>query len=304
MQAFQSTSDVPLKLARFELNGKLGYGFVLGERLVPADSLEVDLPIDPHDLVSSELLMSPSFAAEVGKQTLEASGSIPLNNLRLLAPLPRPGKMVCLGRNYMEHIAESDAAVPKELVVFMKPATAVAGPSDDIIYPSITRELDYEGELGVVIGRRCKKVAAADAMEQVLGYLVFDDVTARDLQYGDGQWTRGKSCDTFAPMGPWVTTAPEVADPHSLRIKTSVNGELRQDATTASMIRRIPEIVSTLSLGMTLEPGDVIATGTPAGVGYHWKPQPRLLRRGDVVRIEIEGLGHIENRVITERDVK
>jgi 2-keto-4-pentenoate hydratase/2-oxohepta-3-ene-1,7-dioic acid hydratase in catechol pathway len=229
-----------------------------------------------------------------------AGQAVPLSKVKLLSPIARPGKIVCLGRNYLEHIAESSSKRPEGLMIFLKPATAVAGPFDDIPYPSVTRSLDYEGELGVVIGRRCKKVDSSAAMACVLGYLVFDDVSARDLQFGDGQWTRGKGCDGFAPMGPWVTTLDEVRNPLSLRLKTWVNGEVRQEASTSSMMRNVPEIVSMLSQGMTLEAGDVIATGTPAGVGYYWKPEPRMLKQGDTVRIEIEDLGHIENRIVAE----
>jgi len=289
-----------MKIARFESMGRQDYGFVVGESLVPASAVGGDLPLDVFELISSEVLMNGSFQQSLADMASSSGTRLPLDGVRLQAPIPRPGKIVCLGRNYMEHVAEADTKPPRDLMTFMKPATAVAGPYDDIIYPSLTRQLDYEGELGVVIGKRCRKTSPSEALGFVLGFLVFDDVSARDIQFGDGQWTRGKSCDTFAPLGPWITTNAEIANPSALRLRTWVNGELRQDATTASMIKKVPEVISTLSLGMTLEAGDVIATGTPAGVGYHWKPEPRLLKPGDVVRVEIEGLGYIENHVVSE----
>jgi len=278
--------------------GQQLYGVLSGGSLVPSSALGEDLPEELIELLTSEVLMSGAFRQAIETLGASSSSRVPLSQARLLAPLPRPGKIVCLGRNYREHAEEAGTSPPKELMIFMKPATAVAGPYDGIEYPSITRSLDYEGELAVVMGRRCKRVEPEDSLDCVLGYMVFDDVSARDLQFGDGQWTRGKGCDTFAPMGPWITTLDELNDPLSLRLKTWVNGDLRQDASTSSMIKNVPEIVSTLSQGMTLEAGDVIATGTPAGVGYHWRPEPRLLSPGDVVKIEIEGLGYIENRVV------
>ncbi len=289
-----------MKIARFESMGRQDYGFVIGESLVPASSVGEDLPHCLFELVSSEVLMGSSFQKSLAELASSSETRLTLDVAKLLAPIPRPGKIVCLGRNYMEHVSEADTKPPKELMIFMKPATAVAGPYEDIVYPSVTRQLDYEGELGVVIGKRCKKVSPSEASGFVLGFLVFDDVSARDIQFGDGQWTRGKSCDSFAPLGPWITTKEEVADASALRLRTWVNGELRQDASTRGMIKKVPEVISTLSQAMTLEAGDVIATGTPAGVGYHWKPEPRLLKPGDLVKVEIEGLGYIENHVVAE----
>jgi 2-keto-4-pentenoate hydratase/2-oxohepta-3-ene-1,7-dioic acid hydratase in catechol pathway len=293
-------NDPSLKIARFGYLGRKDYGFVDGDSIIPASTMEGDLPPDLFELISSEVLMSSPFLKSLADLTASSKTRVPMGEVRLEAPIPRPGKIVCLGRNYMEHVAESNTKPPKELMIFMKPSTAIAGPFDDVLYPSVTSQLDYEGELGVVIGKRCKKVGASEALGHVLGFLVFDDVSARDLQFGDGQWTRGKGCDTFAPTGPWITTRGEVPDASALHLRTWVNGEIRQDSTTAGMIKKVPEVISTLSQGMTLEAGDVIATGTPAGVGFHWKPEPRLLKAGDVIKIEIEGLGSIENRVVAE----
>lgn len=289
-----------MKIARFESEGRQGYGLVTTKGVVPSLYLGGDLPADLFELVNSEVLMSAAFGKELSRLASSAEHRLGLEQLKLLAPLPRPGKVICLGKNYMEHVAESNTEPPKELIIFMKPSTAVTGPFDNVIYPSITSQLDYEGELGVVMGQRCKKASPAEALGFVLGYLVFNDVSARDLQFGDGQWTRGKGCDTFAPTGPWITTREEVPNPNALRLKTWINGELRQDSTTAAMIKKIEVVVSTLSQGMTLEAGDIIATGTPAGVGYYWKPKPRLLKPGDRVKVEIEGLGQIENTIVAE----
>jgi len=286
-----------MKIARYERDGKTEYGFVRGRRVVSSADTELGLPADVQELVSSELLMKASFRRQVERAIKVSPRSVAISEVRLLTPLPRPGKIICLGKNYLEHVEESGGRPPKGLVIFMKPATALAGPFDDILYPPVTTQLDYEGELAVVIGKKCKSVSPRDALGCVLGYTIMNDVSARDLQFGDGQWTRGKSCDTFAPVGPWITTADEVRDPHELAIKTWVNGELRQNSSTRKMIKKVDEIISVLSAGMTLEAGDVVATGTPSGVGFYWKPKPKLLKDGDRVVVKVGKLGRLENRV-------
>jgi 2-keto-4-pentenoate hydratase/2-oxohepta-3-ene-1,7-dioic acid hydratase in catechol pathway len=286
-----------MRVARFKCSNGTGYGFVMGEEIVPAEGLGLDLPHDLFELISSERLMDENFRSELERAVGSHRGGLRETDVRLLSPIPRPGKLICLGKNYFEHVQESGSRPPEGLVIFMKPATAVTGPYDEILYPSVTSQLDYEGELAVVLGKRCKGTSMDEAMETVLGYMVMNDVSARDLQFRDGQWTRGKGCDTFAPTGPYITMASEVPDPHELRLRTWVNGELRQDSNTGKMIRRIPEVISILSQGMTLEPGDIIATGTPGGVGYYWRPEPRLLKVGDRVRVQVEKIGAIENMV-------
>jgi len=217
---------------------------------------------------------------------------------RLLAPIPRPAKnLVCLGRNYRAHAEERGEEVPQAPIFFTKAPTCVIGPGEAIEYPSVTQLLDYEGELAVVIGRGGKQIPKERALEHVFGYTILNDVTARDVQRLHHQWFRGKSLDTFGPMGPWIVTADEIPDPQALRIRTWVNGELRQDAPTSQMIFSVAEIIAWLSDGMTLEPGDIIATGTPAGVGEQ-AGQVRPLQRGDRVRIEVEGIGTLENPVV------
>jgi 2-keto-4-pentenoate hydratase/2-oxohepta-3-ene-1,7-dioic acid hydratase in catechol pathway len=211
-------------------------------------------------------------------------------------PIERPGKIVCVGLNYRDHAEEQGVELPKEPLLFAKWPNALVGPGDPIVIPQIVAKADYEAELGVVVGSRVKGVSKENALEAVRGYVCANDVSARDLQFADGQWTRGKSPDTFCPVGPLVP-ASEIPDPHALRIRAIVSGEVLQDSTTANLIFGVDEIVSYASQAITLEPGDLILTGTPAGVGVFREPQ-RLLRPGDVVTIEIEGIGELTNPVV------
>ena len=212
------------------------------------------------------------------------------------APVPRPGKLICIGLNYSDHAAESNMAIPKQPVVFSKFSTAVIAAGEPVVLPATSEQVDYEAELAVVIGRRAKNVSAELALDHVLGYTCFNDVSARDFQFADGQWQRGKSCDTFAPMGPTIVTADEVADPHHLSIKLILNGQAMQDSNTDKFIFGIPELIEFLSQTITLEPGDVIATGTPPGVGFARKP-PVFLKPGDKMVVVIEKVGTLGNPV-------
>jgi 2-keto-4-pentenoate hydratase/2-oxohepta-3-ene-1,7-dioic acid hydratase in catechol pathway len=202
-----------------------------------------------------------------------------------------------VGLNYKDHADEQGVPYPKEPLLFGKSPMAAAGPNDDVVYPDGVEQLDYEVELAVVIGRTARKVAAAQAGQYVAGYCVFNDVSARCCQFGDKQWFRGKSFDTFAPFGPALVTPDEVPDPHGLTLTCKVNGELRQNSNTNQFIHRIENIIAHITRGITLQPGDVIATGTPSGVGVFFKP-PRLLKRGDVVELEVQGLGKLVNKIV------
>ncbi|MCJ7719312.1 fumarylacetoacetate hydrolase family protein, partial [Candidatus Bathyarchaeota archaeon] len=215
----------------------------------------------------------------------------------LLAPIKSPRKIVCLGLNYRDHAAEQNAVVPDEPVIFMKPATAIVGPNEEIIKPSFVSQLDYEAELAIVVGKRVKNVSTADARSCIFGYTILNDVSARDIQFKDKQWTRGKSFDTFAPMGPCIVTEDQLRDTSDLSICTWVNEELRQKSSTKNMIFNVYDIIHHISRVMTLEPCDIISTGTPAGVGFAFKPKSKFLNKGDVVRIEIEGIGMLGNRI-------
>jgi len=213
------------------------------------------------------------------------------------APVPRPGKLICIGLNYRDHAAESKMAIPEKPVVFSKFSTAVIGPGEPVVIPSSSSQVDYEAELAVVIGRRAKNVSVDRALDYVLGYTCFNDVSARDFQFADGQWQRGKSCDTFAPMGQTIVTTDEIPDPHKLSIKLLLNGKTMQDSNTDQLIFGVPRLIEFLSETITLEPGDVIATGTPSGVGFARKP-PVFLRPGDVMQVQIERVGDVGNPIV------
>lgn len=222
----------------------------------------------------------------VGDDEVSAAGRVwPLAHVQLLAPC-LPTKIVAVGRNYPEHAAEMGGELPKEPLLFLKPPSAVLAPNGEIAYPRQSSRVDYEGELAVVIGDRCRNVARINAAEFVRGYTIINDVTARDLQRVDGQWSRAKGFDTFAPLGPWIVSD---ADPAALRLRTYLNGSLKQEASTGQMIFDVATLVEFISSVFTLEPGDVIATGTPSGVGP--------MQPGDEVRVEIEGIGSLTNRV-------
>ena len=221
---------------------------------------------------------------------------IPLAEVTLLAPL-RPGKLIGIGLNFRDHAAETGTTPPPEPLLFAKLPSAVTGPAGPVRRPPYTTELDYEGELAVVVGRTARDVPRERALEHVFGYAVVDDVSARDRQREEPQWVRAKGGDGFAPLGPWITTADEVPDPQALRIRTWVNGELRQDGRTRDMVFTVAELIAYCSSSFTLEPGDVILTGTPAGVGAGRRP-PEFLEPGDRVRVEIDGLGAIEHDVV------
>jgi 2-keto-4-pentenoate hydratase/2-oxohepta-3-ene-1,7-dioic acid hydratase in catechol pathway len=220
----------------------------------------------------------------------------PLKRVRLLAPIPSPARNVfCLGRNYADHAAERGAAAPDHPVYFTKPGTAVVGPGDDIVHHAITKELDYEVELAVVIGTGGRDIPRAEALRHVFGYTIINDVTARDLQKRHNQWFKGKSLDTFCPMGPMLVTADEIPDPQALAVSLRVNGQTRQSSHTAKMIFPVAQCIEVLSQGMTLLPGDIIATGTPEGVGA---ATGTFLRAGDRIEAEVESIGILASKVV------
>jgi 2-keto-4-pentenoate hydratase/2-oxohepta-3-ene-1,7-dioic acid hydratase in catechol pathway len=220
-----------------------------------------------------------------------------LDAVRLLAPIQDPDKILCIGLNYRDHAEETGMAPPVAPVVFAKFRNSLAGPTDPIVLPDASEAVDYEAELAVVIGRRCRNVDAADALECVAGAMAFNDVSARDLQMQTSQWTMGKAIDTFAPCGPALVFMDEIDELQSLRVETRINGETVQSGTTASMIFTVAEIIAFISSVMTLEPGDMIATGTPAGVGFSRKP-PLLIAPDDVIEVEIETVGLLANPVV------
>jgi 2-keto-4-pentenoate hydratase/2-oxohepta-3-ene-1,7-dioic acid hydratase in catechol pathway len=220
-----------------------------------------------------------------------------IEDVELLAPIPNPPKIICLAFNYYDHARDSGLTPSDEPVIFLKPRTTLNPPFSDIICPSFVKRLDYEAEIAAVIGKDTKKASLDKSVESIFGYMVMHDVSARDIQFKDRQFTRGKGIDTFAPCGPWITTKEEVSDPQNLEIITKVNGELRQKSSSVNMVIPITKIISSLSAIMTIEAGDIISTGTPAGVAMSMK-EPKYLNDGDIVEISIESLGTIRNRVV------
>jgi 2-keto-4-pentenoate hydratase/2-oxohepta-3-ene-1,7-dioic acid hydratase in catechol pathway len=282
-----------MRLARFRRDERIGIGVVIGDELVDLARAEPSLPVDLVELFAKDAV---ALAGEVAERATER---IALDQIELLCPIPRPGTFLAIGHNYADHIAETGAKPPEFPVFFNKQVSCVTGPFDPIEIPRASEAVDYEGELALVIGKRCRHVPRERAAEVIAGYLVCDDVSARDWQFRSPTMTLGKSFDTHGPIGPWVVTPDEVGDPHDLGLKTWVNGELRQDANTSQMIFDCFDQIVTLSTVMTLQPGDLVSTGTPQGVGIAMDP-PGLLSVGDVVRIEIDGVGTIENPVIAE----
>jgi 2-keto-4-pentenoate hydratase/2-oxohepta-3-ene-1,7-dioic acid hydratase in catechol pathway len=286
-----------MKLCTFLRDGVPLVGVVTDDGIVDLSESAPELPAEMAALLAAgEPALRRAAAAASA-----ARARIPLDSVRLAPPILRPPKFLAVGLNYADHVAEAGLETPKLPTIFNKQSTCVAGPTDPVHMPHVSSALDYEGELGFVVGRRCRHVPREHAHEVIAGYLVVNDVSVRDWQLRIPTWTMGKSFDTHGPIGPWITTADEVGDPHALRVRTWVNGELRQDSSTKNLIFDCFAIVEHLSTAFTLEPGDVVATGTPGGVGIAMKP-PKLLSIGDVVRVEIDGLGTLENRVVAEPD--
>ncbi len=297
-----------MKLVRYRNENREDYGALLIDKIVSlsilAESMDIKLPVDIENFITLESQQIGKLEEAIQKAEEEGvrKASHSAAGAKILTPIRSPGKIVCLGLNYRDHAAEQNASVPDEPVIFMKPRTAIIGPNDSIVKPSFVQQLDYEAELAVVIGKRAKNVPLSEAHAHIFGYTIMNDVSARDIQFKDKQWTRGKSFDTFAPIGPCIATANELEDTSSLLIRTWVNGELRQNSSTKNMVFNPLEIVHRLSHVMTLEPCDIIATGTPAGVGFAMKPQ-KFLKGGDIIRMEIESIGILENMVAEESAV-
>ena len=283
-----------MKLATFTHQGNTRIGVVEGDEMLDLAASAPDLP---RDMLA--FLGAGPEALHAARAAMAGGPRLALADVHLEVPIARPPKFLAVGLNYADHVAEAGLEPPQHPTIFNKQSTCVAGPTDPIHVPAVSHVLDYEGELGFVIGRRCRHVSRDDARDVIAGYLVVDDVSVRDWQLRVPTWTMGKSFDTHGPIGPWIVTPDELPDPHQLRLRTWVNGDLRQDSSTKELIFDCFTLVEHLSTAFTLEPGDVVATGTPSGVGIGMKP-PQLLRSGDVVRIEIEGIGEIENPVIDE----
>jgi len=258
------------------------------ESWVELASVGIDVATTP-DLVNAAEDLAALDAAALGGGVVDPE---------FLAPIVAPGKLMAIGLNFSDHIRETGSVAPKNPILFMKANTSLTGPFDDIVVdPEMTQMADYETELTVIIGQRTKGISKSDAMGVIFGYTVANDVTARDCMKADGQLVRSKSFDTYCPNGPWITTADSVPNPQALAMKTWVNGEVRQDSSSSEMLFPIDHLIHFLARGMTLEPGDILMTGTPHGVGFVMDP-PRALQAGDVVECEVEGLGTLRNRVV------
>jgi len=290
-----------LKLVRFIYNEEENYGVLIeNKRILSLSALSSSsIPKKLEKLISQNHQVIKEVEKIIREARKKHSESViyNLDEVTLLAPIAFPPKIICLGLNYHDHAAEARAEIPSEPVIFMKPHTTITGPNQPIVKPSFVKQLDYEAELVIVIGKKGKNIPVERAGEYIFGYTIMNDVSARDVQFKDKQWTRGKSFDTFAPIGPCITTANQIGNPNDLRIQAWVNGELRQNSSTKNMVFNVYQIVHHLSRVMTLEPCDIIATGTPAGVGAFMKP-PKFLQDGDKIEIKIENIGTLQNEVI------
>ncbi|MBS3927000.1 MAG: fumarylacetoacetate hydrolase family protein [Nitrosarchaeum sp.] len=283
-----------MKIARLVHENNETYGFVKGDKVATKDEItyQTGVPI-PQNI--KDFLFDGWFDEIKDKiNTLPYDES--LSNFKLLSPIPNPNKIICLAFNYIDHAKEQNLSPPDEPAIVLKPRTTLNGTDSDIICPNFVTQLDYEVELALIIGKNCKNINEKQAVDAIFGYMILNDVSARDIQFKDKQFTRGKSFDTFAPSGPWITTSDEIKDPQNLKLTTKINGELRQNSSTNNMFIKIPEIVSRLSKVMTLEKGDIISTGTPAGVMLN-KPNAVFLKNGDKVEMEIENLGILKNTI-------
>jgi 2-keto-4-pentenoate hydratase/2-oxohepta-3-ene-1,7-dioic acid hydratase in catechol pathway len=283
-----------VRLASLRVSGAEMLAIVAGDEWLAASDLVPDGARTMADLIDGGPAAVESLRrAAAASSPLDRGRS--LADVEILAPVPRPGKIVAIGRNYREHAAEEGVEPPAAPLIFAKWPSSVVGPGAEIRWdPALTTQVDYEAELAVVIGRQARRIDPVNALDHVFGYTCLNDVSARDIQFGDGQWVRGKSLDTFCPMGPVLVTADEIGDPQDLAISCTVGDERLQEARTSAMYFGIAEIISYCSQSFTLEPGDVIATGTPGGVGVFRKP-PRFLADGDRVIVEIERIGRLEN---------
>jgi 2-keto-4-pentenoate hydratase/2-oxohepta-3-ene-1,7-dioic acid hydratase in catechol pathway len=279
-----------MKLIRFGEAGKEKAGVIQNDKMYDASAFGEDY--NELFFETNGLERLKTFVENTDLQELPA-------NVRLGSPIGRPSKIVCIGLNYANHAKETNAPLPPEPVVFMKSTTAIVGPFDDIIIPKNSTKTDWEVELAVVIGKKASYVSEEDAMDFVAGYTLHNDVSERAFQLErNGTWDKGKGCDTFAPLGPFMATKEEIADPNNLRLWLTVNGKTMQDSNTSDFIFNVPFVVSYVSQFMTLLPGDIISTGTPAGVGLGMKPDPIYLKAGDIIELGIDGLGTSRQKTV------
>ena len=283
-----------MKIARLSYNNNETYGFVKGDKVSTKDEITyltgVPIPQNVKDFLFD------GWYDEIKNKIDDLPYEDNISKYKLLPPIPNPNKIICLAFNYIDHAKEQGLQAPEDPALVIKPRTTLNSTNSDIVCPDFVTQLDYEVELAMIIGKDCKNVNVNDAFDMIFGYMIFNDVSARDIQFKDKQFTRGKSFDSFAPCGPWITTKDEIKEVQNLKLTTKINGEIRQNSSTSNMFIQIPEIISKISKVMTLEKGDIISTGTPAGVMLN-KPNAVFLKDEDKVEMEIEGLGILNNTI-------
>ena len=283
-----------MKIARLSHNNNETYGFVNGDKVSTKDEITyltgVPIPQNVKDFLFD------GWYDEIKNKIKDLPYGESISKYKLLPPIPNPNKIICLAFNYVDHAKEQGLQAPEDPAIVIKPRTALNSTNSDIICPDFVTQLDYEIELALIIGKNCKNISVEDATNVIFGYMIFNDVSARDIQFKDKQFTRGKSLDSFAPCGPWITTSDEIQNSQNLKMVTKINGEIRQNSSSSNMFIKIPEIISKISKVMTLEKGDIISTGTPAGVMLN-KPNAVFLKDGDKVEMEIENLGILNNTI-------
>ena len=281
-----------MRIVRLLYENNETYGFIKGDKVATKDEIiyltGVPIPQNVKDFLFD------GWYDEIKNKINDLPYNENISKFKLLAPIPNPNKIICLAFNYVDHAKEQGLQAPEDPSIVIKPRTALNSTKSDIVCPDFVSQLDYEVELALIIGKNCKNISIENASSAVFGYMVFNDVSARDIQFKDKQFTRGKSFDSFAPCGPWITTFDEIQDAQNLKMTTKINGEIRQNSSTSNMFIKIPEIISKISRVMTLEKGDIISTGTPAGVMLN-KPNAVFLKDGDKVEMEIENLGILKN---------
>jgi 2-keto-4-pentenoate hydratase/2-oxohepta-3-ene-1,7-dioic acid hydratase in catechol pathway len=284
-----------MRLITFEADGKVRPGVLLETNgIFDLSTAGFHSMLDVIEGNASDPRKLPALLPEASADTAYSLGTV-----KLLAPVPRPRKLICVGLNYRDHAKETGSEIPAVPTIFNKFATSVIAPGENIVLPKVSKTPDYEAEFAFVIGRGGRHIPAESWKEHVFGYTIINDVSARDYQRATTQWLMGKTFDTFAPMGPWIVTADSIPDPHNLDIRLEINGETLQDSNTRELIFKIPDLIAFLSSVFTLEPGDIVSTGTPAGVGVARKP-PRFLQAGDEVVVKIPAIGELRNPVVAE----
>jgi len=283
-----------MKIARLLHENGETYGFVKNDKVSTKEEITYQTGVPIPQSIKDFLF--DGWYDEIKDKLDSLPYEEDISKFKILSPIPNPSKIICLAFNYEDHAKEQNLVPPEEPSIVLKPRTALNGTGSDIVCPDFVTQLDYEIELALIIGKTCKNISEEEAKEAIFGYMILNDVSARDIQFKDKQFTRGKSFDTFAPCGPWITTSDEIKNPQNLKLTTKINGEIRQNSSTSNMFIKIPEIVASLSKVMTLEKGDIISTGTPAGVMLN-KPNAVFLRNDDKIEMEIEGLGILKNTV-------